>query len=132
MAQDTLIIEAINTSPLNRGLDGAAWLASPRNFPFVKDGDITLFEETDEHTFEVHFLYASRGLSAIRSSKIAFSWAFDRLGAELLYGLTPCDMRHARLHARFVGGKPAGVRQTPFGPCELFVMSRDMWKGSVQ
>lgn len=125
----TSIIEAINSSPLNRGLDGAQWLATPGNIPVLSGDNITLFDYEGDDTYEVHFLYKSTGKEAIRCAKAAFGFLFEYHHADTIFGMVPDHLRHAKIHARLVGGKSVGVRETAFGPCELFVLSRDMWKG---
>jgi|SRR5882762_8154098 len=123
------IIKAIDESPLNRGLEGAAWLASPGNIPIVSGDDIALFDDEGDDIYQVHFLYSSTGKKAVAAGKEAFRTMFEAHNAELIFGLVPAALRYASFHARFVGGKFVGVRETPFGPCELYVLSKDMWKG---
>lgn len=123
------IIDAIDTSPLNRGLDGAEWLASPGNVPVLSGDNIALFDNEGEGSYQVHFLYKSTGKEAIAAGRAAFQFMFEAHNAELIFGLVPIGLRHASLHARFVGGKFVGTRETPYGPCELYVLSREMWKG---
>lgn len=124
------IIEAIDSSPLNRGLKGVDWLASPDNVSFIRDGDITLFDSEGADTYQIHILYKSSGNMAVRSARIAISWLFDRCGAEVIFGMVPEFQRHVKLIARWSGMKSVGQRETPFGPCEMFVLSKDMWKGA--
>jgi hypothetical protein len=101
-ATNQRIIEAIETAPLNRGLKGNDWLAFPGNIPVTFDnGDVALFDNEGEGTYQVHFLFVSRGREAIA-------------------------------HAREAGGKSAGMRPTRNGPCELFVLSKFMWKVANQ
>lgn len=123
------IIAAIDSSPLNRGLSGADFLDDPENVAIVNGEDISLFEGSDSNDFEVHFLYKSSGRAAIDASKAALASMFKDHGAELIFGMTPVELRHARLHARLIGGRSGGIRQTEHGACELFVLSKELWEG---
>lgn len=124
---DQAIIDAIDASPLNRGLSGRDWLAHGGNVPIVMGDDITLFDDEGEGVYQVHFLFASRGKAAIIAAKEAFRQMFENYGADLIFGLVPNFRRDVKMLARWTGGKFAGVRETPFGPCDLFVLSREMW-----
>jgi len=45
------VIHAIDTSPLNRGLSGADWIARPGNIPVTfENGDVALFDDEGEGT----------------------------------------------------------------------------------
>ena len=124
---------AIDKAPLNRGLSGVAWLANDRNVPIVfGNGDIALFDYEDEGIYQVHFLFESRGRQAIAHAKQAFDQLFINHNATLIFGLVPDFRRDVKLLARWAGGKSQGLRQTSEGPCELFVLSNAMWKGTIQ
>lgn len=127
MSQETAIIEAIEASPLNRGLRGADWLAHEGNVPIVMDDDIALFDYEGENIYQVHFLFTSRGRAAVASAREAFHQLFTKHGAQLIFGLVPDHLPHAKIMARWAGGRFAGKRNTPDGVCELFVLSRDTW-----
>lgn len=131
---NSLVIQAIDNSPLNRGLSGAAWAAIPENISITFDnGDVALFDYEGDATYEVHFLFQSRGRKAIENAKESFAQMFNEHHADLIYGLVPDFRRDVKLLARWAGGKSRGIRQTSEGPCELFVLSRAMWsKGKYQ
>jgi hypothetical protein len=132
-ATNQRIIEAIETAPLNRGLKGADWLASPGNIPVTFDnGDVALFDNEGEGTYQVHFLFVSRGREAIAHAREAFRILFTEHDASLIMGLVPDFRRDVKLLARWAGGKSAGMRPTRNGPCELFVLSKFMWKVANQ
>ncbi len=130
---NTHVIQAIDTSPLNRGLSGAAWVARPGNVPITFDnGDVALFDDEGDGTFEVHFLFESRGRQAIQHARESFRRMFTDHGAKLIFGLVPDFRRDVKLLARWAGGRSVGKRATSNGVCELFVLSNAMWKGTVQ
>jgi hypothetical protein len=123
------IAEAIDQAPLNRGLKGADWLASEGNIPVTFDnGNVALFDNEGDGVYEVHFLFPCRGAKAIDNAREAFRIMFMEHGANLIFGLVPVERRDVKLLARWVGGKSAGLRSTSEGPCELFVLSKFMWK----
>lgn len=122
------IINAIDTAPLNRGLRGVDWLATPGNVPITFDnGNVALFDWEGGKDYQVHFLFQSRGKEAITNAKEAFRQMFVEHGAELIFGLVPDFRRDVKLLARWIGGKFAGKRQTVDGPCELYVLSNLMY-----
>lgn len=127
------IIEAIDTAPLNRGLKGADWVARPGNISVTFDnGDVALFDYEEAETYQVHFLFKSRGRKAIEHAKRAFEIMFTEHPCDLIFGLTPVILPHARLFNRWIGGKSVGFRDTPDGRCELFLLSKFMWKVANQ
>jgi hypothetical protein len=129
----SLVAQAIDNSPLNRGMPGAVWLAFEGNIPIVfENGDIALFDYEEEGTYEVHFLFESRGREAISHAKKSFEIMFTKHGAKLILGLVPDFRRDVKLLARWAGGKSAGKRSTSNGVCELFILSDAMWKGVAQ
>jgi hypothetical protein len=127
------IIEAIDTAPLNRGLKGADWVATPGNVAFTFDnGDVALFDYEGDDTYQGHFLFKSRGRQAIEHAREAFRRLFTEHDAGLVFGLVPDFRRDAKMVVRWAGGKSRGLRNTQDGPCELFVLSKFMWKVANQ
>lgn len=125
-----IIAAAIDQSPLNMGLRGADWLASEGNIPITFDnGDVALFDYEGGRDYQAHFLFVSRGREAIDHAREAFHTMFTEHGARLIFGLVPDFNRKMKLVARWAGAKSAGMRSTAEGPCELYVVSNDMWKG---
>lgn len=128
-----LIAQAIDTAPLNRGLVGSDWLAHPGNVPVTFDnGDIALFDHEGDGTYQVHFLFQSRGRKAIEHARESFKIMFTEHRASLIMGLVPVFRRDVKLLARWAGGRSAGMRPTRNGPCELFVLSKIQWKVANQ
>lgn len=132
MLPHQIIATAIDAADLNRGLRGAAWLASEGNIPVTFDnGDIALFNDEGDGVFEGHFLFVSRGKEAIAHAREALRVMFEDHKADLLFGLTPDCLRPAKLVSRMIGFRSAGIRDTSEGPCELFVLSKNRWKGAA-
>ncbi len=125
-----IIADKINHFPLNMGVDGAEWLASPGNIAISFDnGDVALFEVEGPDEYQVHFLFVARGREAINHARESFRQMIETHRAKLIFGMVPGSRRDAKIFARWTGGKSAGMRATENGPCELFVMSDTMWKG---
>lgn len=123
------IIHAIDQATLNRGLAGAAWIERAGNIPITFDnGDVALFDNEGDRTYEVHFLFESRGRLAIDHAREAFRQMFTEHHAKLIFGMVPDFRRDVKMLARWAGGKSAGKRNTSEGVCELFVLSHEMWK----
>lgn len=126
---DHIIAAAIDTAPLNRGLKGADWLAQPGNIPVTfANGDVVLFDDEGDGVYQIHVLFVSRGRVAIELAREAIRRMFTEHGANLIFGLVPDFRRDVKLLARWTGMRSAGVRWTPEGSCELFVLSKSQWK----
>jgi hypothetical protein len=124
-----IIIEAIESSPLNRGLKGADWLAYAGNIPIIgENGDVTLFDNEGDGVFEIHVLYVSRGREALREAKRAIRAMFEEHDARVIYAMVPIIRPEVKLLARWAGMRSAGLRLIPSGLCELFVLSKFQWK----
>lgn len=124
-----IVAEAIDKAPLNRGLKGADWLATSGNIPITfENGDVALFDDEGDGAYQVHFLFKSRGRKAIEHARESFRCMFLNHGCELIFGLVPDFRRDVKMLARWAGGRSAGMRPTSEGSCELFVLSRSMWK----
>lgn len=120
-----IVIDAIDHSPLNRGLKGVDWLSDPRNVAHVEGDDVVLFDYEGPGLFQVHALLNSRGRPAITVIKRAFASMFGEHGAESIFGLVPERRRHVKFMARWVGMKSCGKRSTVDGVCELFVCQKE-------
>jgi hypothetical protein len=134
MEHDALIIEAIDTAELNYGLDGAAWLDTPGNVPIVLGHpdapDIALFDDEGDGIYQIHVLFSSRGRAAIDAARKSFQRMFENYGADMIMGLVPEIRPDVKLLARWAGMKFVGLRNTIGGPCQLFVLSKEMWSNS--
>lgn len=117
------VAAAIDSSPLNRGLKGAEWVANPENVAVTfPDGGLVLFDAEGGRMYEAHVLLKARGAEAIRQGKAACAEMFEKHGAEVLLGLTPDFLKAARFFARKVGFQSLGMVETAEGPCEVFQM----------
>lgn len=127
LSQQT-IAEAIDTAPYNHGVSGASWLAMAGNVTVSFDnGDVALFEHEGDKSYQVHFLFQSRGKKAIEHAKESFRVMFVEHSAQLIFGLVPDHRRDVKMLSRWIGGKFAGKRNTPEGVCELYVLSNIMF-----
>lgn len=131
MSAEATIISAINASPLNRGLSGDAWLAHEGNVPVIVGDDIALFDDEGDRIYQVHFLFVSRGKAAVASAKESFRQMFENHGADAIFGMVPDFRRDVKMVARWAGGKLVGKRDTKYGVCELFVLSKEMWSAAL-
>jgi hypothetical protein len=77
MSTETTIINAIDASPLNRGLSGAAWIEHGGNVPIVMGDDIALFDDEGDSIYQVHVLFVSRGRAAVASLREALRQMFE-------------------------------------------------------
>lgn len=136
-AKTRFIAEAIDTAPLNRGLKGADWLAAPGNISLVFDKvDVMLFDAEGDDIYQAHVLFKNRGRKAIEHVRLAFQTMFEEHDASLIFGLVPrtpqVNRRDVALLAYWSGMKTLGLRATVDGPCELFIISKFMWKVANQ
>lgn len=130
----TAIINAIDESPLNRGLRGVDWVADSRNVPIVHGDDIALFDYESPGIFQIHVLFeSSRGRGAVERVNDALDAMFRDHGAEIIFALVPDFRRDVKMMARWTGFHYAGKRSTDCGICELFTITKAQWqKGHSQ
>jgi hypothetical protein len=126
------IISAIDSSPLNRGLSGAVWLAEPGNIAIVDGEDIALFDDEGDNVYEMHVLFKSRGRAAIDAGKASLRRMFEDHNASLIFAKVPAIRPDVNLFARWIGLKFIGLRSTAYGPCHIFALPREMQKGDDQ
>ena len=78
---------------------------------------------------EAHMFYRAegRGREALHAARSGLGYAFDMLGALVVFGRIPVADRAARLFTRFIGFRSDGIRpREPGGPTvEWFQMTRD-------
>jgi len=128
------IITSVIHAAGNLDVSGEDWLSTPGNVAIVlPNDDIALFDDNEDEqgVYQGHLLFKSRGREAIESAKECFRRMFADHGASVIYGLIPPDRRDVKLLLRWAGAKSRGERYTVHGLVELFVLSKDMWKGSL-
>lgn len=130
-----IIAEAIDNSPLNRGLKGVDWLARPGNIPVTfPGGDVMLFDDEGDDIYQAHVLFNSRGRKAIEHVREAFRIMFVERKCTLIFGMVPDFRRDVKMLARWSGMRSAGTRYAfegpglPYTKFELFVLSKAQWK----
>jgi hypothetical protein len=122
----------INESPMNRGMDGNAWIRTEGNLAITNAaGDVLIFEQAADGVYEFHWLtMKTKGREAIAITLAAIDKVFLDTGCALMFGLVSEDRRDSNLMARWIGAKPLGKVSTPDGICELFIMTREMRGGN--
>lgn len=123
MTRHSHICALIDQSPMNRGMDGAAWLSDPRNIVQVTpSGNVMMFGWAPG-SFEFHWLQTNtKGRKAIDETKQSFADVFAATGCAFIYGLVPVDRRDSALMARWIGAKSVAIVETPHGKCEMFIV----------
>lgn len=101
-------------------LDASTLLADRRNICLMADGGGALFRWTGPGVYEGHSFFRARGREAIRLGKQFLSAMSD--AADLVWGLTPAELRHVRWFNRQIGLRSLGMMETPEGEHELFEM----------
>lgn len=116
---------------MNRGADGATWLRTPGNISIANDaGDVILFERATVGVYEFHWLQMkTKGREAVRITLDAIDEVFREKDCAMMFGLVPVDRRDSKLMARWIGSKSVGIVPTEHGPCEMFIMTREMRYG---
>lgn len=99
-------------------LDVTDLLADSKNICLIASGGGAFFRWTGPGVYEGHSFFTARGREAITLGKQMLS----ALEADMVWGATPVELRHARLFNRKLGFKSLGPIQMEYGPCELFVM----------
>lgn len=118
--------EAVRTqvSDLLRGFAASEWLADPDNLALTDGDNIALFEKQGGDTWVGHNLFVDRGRDAIAAGFKFLSEMFVTYGAKCIVGETPVRKIAARWFNRQLGFQSKGIRPTPHGNVELFVMER--------
>jgi hypothetical protein len=107
-----------------RGFDAAEWLEDPAHLALTDGRNIAMFEKQSEDTWVGHNLFEDRGRDAIAAGFKFLSEMFVTYGAKCIVGETPVRKIAARWFNRQLGFQSKGIRPTPHGNVELFVMER--------
>lgn len=100
-------------------LDAASLLADDRNYCVICDDGGALFRWSGPGIYEGHSFFRVRGKQAIHLGRNVLQCM---MWADMIYGLTPKELRHVRWFNRKLGFQSKGMMMTPDGECELFEM----------
>lgn len=111
------------------GFDIDEWLDDPTNLLLTESGtDIVMLEGDGQGVYNLHWLLASRGKSALAAAERLLRRAFVQHKAVMVFGWTPVHLRAARWFNRKIGGTSLGKRQTEWGPMEGFSLTREQFE----
>jgi hypothetical protein len=110
-----------------------AWVKDTRNVMFaVENGDIGLATFEYPGVYGVHWFFNhTKGRAAIRLAQDMLDELFTNYEAKTVRGLTPIDIKAARILAKYVGFKSYGLIECPEtdgpnrGICELMLMTKN-------
>lgn len=103
------------------GCDMAELLAEPMHVCLIDGESGAIFAFRGPGIFEVHVFFAVKGRAAIDLGHAMLDVMRAEHGAWLFWALVPVESRNVLFYTRLMGWKSLGVRQTRFGPNELFV-----------
>lgn len=103
------------------GLDADALVNDHRNIILIEGDNLAAFAWRGPNIFEGHVHYSVRGKEAYELGVLMLE-DMKKLGATLIWTLTPINTRQARLFARKIGFTSEGIMQTPEGLHELFTL----------
>lgn len=120
-------------------MDDAAWVSSiigvdasdlmSRVTTLVSEHGGFFLEPITSSVLEAHMFYLpeGRGREAFHAARAGLGYAFDMMGALVVFGRIPVEDRAARLFTRMIGFRSEGVRyREPGGPLvEWFEMRHD-------
>lgn len=110
---------------MNADFDWKSWLENDNNVMFEDERSVGLATHEYPGVFTVHWFFEKRGRDAIKLAREMIGEMFEKYGAELVRGLTPCDNKAARWATRMVGLTSYGLVETTIGPHELFCMTKN-------
>ena len=125
------IAAIIDSSPMNRGMIGEAWLDNPANTAIVTGENVMLFERQSKKFCEFHWLQtANKGRQAIENTREAMrSYFAANPEVNFIYGLIPVEHRASLLMARWIGATPAISVELEHGKVQLFTITREHLEG---
>lgn len=105
------------------GFTPKTWLSDPNHIALTDGRNIGMFEAQEEAgVFFGHTIFQDRGRTAIEAAKSIIKFLVDFFGARIIRGETPIGKRNARWFSRQVGFHSLGIKATPHGDVEQFVM----------
>ena len=110
------------------GIDASEFMKKATTL--VSDHGFFFLEPITSSVLEAHmaFLPEGRGREALHAARQGLNYAFEQLGALVVFGRIPVEDRAARLFTRTIGFKSDGIRpREPDGPLvEWFEIRSDM------
>ena len=121
---DTLEAAVAEQAPdLVRGFTAKEWLSDPNHVALTDGRNIGMFEAQEEPgTFYGHTIFRDRGRAALNAAKAIIAALVTLFGARIIKGETPIGKRGARWFNRQLGFHSIGLKSTPHGDVEQFVM----------
>lgn len=99
------------------------WLSNPNHIALTDGRNIGLFEAREEPgVFFGHTIFQDRGRKAIAAAEKIIRALVNFFGAKIILGETPIQKRAARWFSRQIGFRSGGIKSTPYGDVEQFVM----------
>lgn len=114
------------------GFDPEGWLEVEENIALT-DGkmNFTLFEKSEDGIYTGHYFFGTaRGKEALSVAQEFLNYLFTNYNIGVVRGFTPLEKLGARWLSRKLGFKGYGVVSTLNGPCELFILTKQEWKGT--
>lgn len=111
----------------SQDLDWEDWLAKEKNVMLTDElGNVGIAAEYYPGVYTGHWFFKSRGKEAMEVARAMLRVMFDDLDIQLMRGLTPVELRGARMLARKMGFTSYGILQYPDGEdCELFCLTKE-------
>lgn len=101
----------------------AKWLIEPNNIALTDGRNIGLFEAQEQPgLFHGHIVFADRGRKALEAARRIICALVTMFGSLTLRGEPPVQRRAARWFTRQLGFRSEGIKSTPYGDVEVFVM----------
>lgn len=121
---EILEVAVIEQAPdLMHGFAAQDWLRDPNVIVLTDGSNIGIFEAQEEPgVFHGHTIFQERGRDAIVAGRKILKCLAMVYGAKRVKGETPLEKRAARWFTRKLGFQSEGIKSTPHGDVEQFVM----------
>lgn len=94
------------------------------------EGNLALFNFEFPGIVQGHYFFkTARGQHAIRLSLLALEIIFNTFDIKVIFGLTPLSKKGALKLSKHIGFRSYGTVNTPKGPCEKFIMTKEEFNG---
>ena len=111
------------------GFDPEEWLNDENNIALTNgEGDFALFEYEYLGVYSGHYFYKARGKKALQASKEFLKHLFTNYYVRAIRGLSPLEHLGARWLNKQLGFKSYGILETPVGPHELVILTKQEWE----